>query len=488
MTMTKSQMKALVPAQTLKGYRDILPEEMIFQNELIEKLRGILELYGFVPLDTPCVEYLTTLTGTGGEETEKDIIRFKSREHEDVGLRFDLTVPFARLLAQYPEQLQLPFRRYQLAPVFRNDKPGEGRYRQFRQFDFDAAGSESVAVDAEIIAVMCDLLRAVGLQNTGESQQFQVKVNNRKVLELVLNAANVRETGMQKKVLRVIDKLLKIGIANVRRELGPGRRDDSGDEIQGVKLHEDTIEKVLDPIMTEAATRAEVVETLARKLPKNEQSEQVLGEMRELDSCLQAMGIGEKDAVFQPSLARGLDYYTGPIFEAYLSQAPEIGAVIGGGRYDQLVDRFLEKKIPATGASFGLDRFTAALRRLGTMQSTAAVTQALILSMTGVPASHLLKVAATLRSAGIRTEVYFGEGAVRLSEQLSAANQRQIPVAIIVGPDEYQTGKASVKDLRAGLSSRSGIEDREAFRKAGKTAQVSVELNQLASTVKGMLG
>jgi histidyl-tRNA synthetase len=487
MATVQSSQKTLVPAQTLKGYRDILPEEMIFQNQLVEKVRGVLERYGFVPLDTPCVEYLTTLTGTGGEETEKDIIRFKSREREDVGLRFDLTVPFARLLAQYPEQLRLPFRRYQLAPVFRNDKPGEGRYRQFRQFDFDAAGSESVAVDAEIVAVMCDLLRAVGLQNTPGLQQFQVKVNSRKVLELILNAANIHDTETQKRVLRVIDKLLKIGIDNVRKELGRGRQDESGDEIRGVELSEDTINKVLGPILSESSSRAGIIDALASKLPQNSQAKQVLDDMRELDRCLAAMGVGENDAVFYPSLARGLDYYTGPIFEAYLLQAPEIGAVIGGGRYDQLVDRFLEKKIPATGASFGLDRFTAALKRLGVIHTSTTITQALILSLQGVPASHLLKIASILRTAGIRTEVYFGESATRLSDQLATANQRQIPVAVIIGPDEYQSNKASVKDLRAGMSSRAGIEDREAFRKAGKAGQVSIDLDQLPSTVQAML-
>jgi len=487
MSGVQSTQKPLVPAQTLKGYRDILPEEMIFQNQLIEEVRQVLERYGFVPLDTPCVEYLTTLIGTGGEETDKDIIRFKSREKEDVGLRFDLTVPFARLLAQYPEQLRLPFRRYQLAPVFRNDKPGEGRYRQFRQFDFDAAGSESIAVDAEIVAVMCDLLKAVGLRNQPDSQQFQVKVNSRKVLELILTTANVHDNETQKRVLRVVDKLLKIGIENVRKELGQGRKDESGDEIRGVGLPEDTINRILRPIIAEGSSRAQVIDALAQSFPQNAQSEHVLGEMRELDRCLQAMDIAEYDAVFYPSLARGLDYYTGPIFEAYLVQAPEIGAVIGGGRYDQLVDRFLEKKIPATGASFGLDRFTAALKRLDTMESSATITQALILSMAGVPSSHLLKVATSLRRAGIQAEVYFGESGSRLSDQLSMANLRQIPVAVIIGPDEYQTNKASVKDLRAGLSSRAGIEDREAFRKAGKAGQISVDLDQLPATVKSML-
>lgn len=480
--------KTLVPAQTLKGYRDILPDEMIFQNALIEKVRHVLERYGFVPLDTPCVEYLTTLTGTGGEETEKEIIRFKSREGEDVGLRFDLTVPFARLLAEYPEQLRLPFRRYQFAPVFRNDKPGEGRYRQFRQFDFDAAGSDSIAVDAEIIAVTRDLLKAVGLENGPESRDFQIRINSRKILEAIMNEAGIDDPETQKRVLRAIDKLQKIGEKNVRKELGPGRVDESGDPIRGVGLQPESIDRILRLILVTASTRAGIIDALAAELESSPEVDKTLDEMRELDRCLQAQGISEDDAVFHPSLARGLDYYTGPIFEAYLLQLPEIGAVVGGGRYDQLVDRFLEKRIPATGASFGLDRFTAALRRLKKTSVAPTITKVLIASFPGVPADHLLKVANMLRSEGISTEVYFGEPGARLSEQLSAANFREIPVAVIIGPDEYQSGQVSVKNLRAGLSARAGIEDREAFRKAGKSGQTTIALTDLPSTVRAALG
>ncbi|MBI4874218.1 MAG: histidine--tRNA ligase [Acidobacteria bacterium] len=474
--------RQLVDAQTLKGYRDILPEEMIFQNALIERVRRVLERYGFVPLDTPCVELLATLTGAGGEETDKDIIRFKSREGEDAGLRFDLTVPFARLLAQYPEQLRLPIRRYQLAPVFRNDKPGEGRYRQFRQFDFDAAGSESVAVDAEIVALMCDVFREAGV----ESGEFEVRVNNRKILTAIMSAAGIDDFETQKRVLRAIDKLLKIGEKNVRLELGPGRTDDSGDTIRGAGLPEESIGKILGLILTTAPTRAAVVDALAAGLPRTETAEQVIEEMRELDRCLSGMGIAEGDAVFYPSLARGLDYYTGPIFEAFLKEAPEIGAVFGGGRYDNLVDRFLEKKIPATGASFGLDRFTAAFKRLGKTSVSPTVTQVMVMSFPGVPAAHLLKVASLLRAEDIRTELYLGAPGAKLRDQLAAANFRHIPVAVIVGPDEYAANQVSVKDLRAGLSARAGIQDHEAFRKAGKAAQQTVGLGELLSTVKSL--
>lgn len=487
MSTSESTTRTLVEPQTLKGYRDILPEELIFQTTVIEKIRAVLERYGFVPLDTPCVEYLSTLVGTGGEEADKDLIRFKSKEGENVGLRYDLTVPFARLLAQYPEQLRLPFRRYQLAPVFRNDKPGEGRYRQFRQFDFDAAGSESPAVDAEIVAVMADIFAAVGLANTPERKRFAIHVNSRKILEAMLVAAGIIDSDAQRHALRVVDKLSKIGVDNVRLEMGPGRVDASGDTIRGVGLATPSIDMLLSLIAVTAASRAEVVQKMAAALPDTELSKAAVAEMQALDENLTALGVSEADAIFEPSLARGLAYYTGPIFEAYLTEAPEMGAVIGGGRYNNLVDRFLEKSIPATGASFGLDRFTAALRKLKAVDSSTTLTQALIISFPGVPATYLLRIARLLREAGVRSEVYFGDAKAKMKDQLSLANSRQIPVAVIVGSDEMAANQASVKDLRAGLESRAGVQDREAFRAAGKTAQVTVGLDVLVETVRGLL-
>jgi histidyl-tRNA synthetase len=487
MSLGTEAKKNLVPAQTLKGYRDILPEEMIFQNALVDRIRTVLEKYGFMPLDTPCVEYLTTLSGTGGEETEKDIVRFKSKEGESVGLRFDLTVPFARLLAQHPEELRLPFRRYQLAPVFRNDKPGEGRYRQFRQFDFDAAGSHSVAVDAEIVAVMHEIMRVVGFGGDAKARDFEIRVNHRRLLAVMLDACKIHGADEQKRVLRVVDKLQKIGDANVRKELGAGRVDDSGDTIKGVGLSGPTIDQLMSLIKIQGNSRKDVLDQLLTALPEASQYDPVFGEMRELDTYLASLGIPEMDVVFYPSLARGLEYYTGPIFEAYILAAPDIGAVIAGGRYDNLVDRFMETSIPATGASFGLDRFTAALRRLGRFGTTASLTKVLILSMPGVPTDHLLRIATSLRSESIPTEVLFQDTKAKLSDQLSLANSRQVSVALIVGIDEYQNGTISVKDLRAGLAARSNLDDREAFRKASKSGQITVPLADLVSSVKVVL-
>ena len=304
----------------------------------------------------------------------------------------------------------------------------------------------------------------------------------------MLTSSGIASIEKQRHTLRVVDKLQKIGEKDVRLELAGGRMDASGSRVPGVGLEAKSIDMLLDLIAVTGGTRGEVVENAASKLPTDEICTAALKEMRELDAALTSLGVSEQDAIFDVSLARGLAYYTGPIFEAYLADAPDIGAVIGGGRYDNLVDRFLEHSIPAVGASFGLDRFSAALRRLKLMDSSPTLTQAMIISFPGVPSPYLLKVASMLRREGIRTEVYFGEPNAKMKDQLSLANLRQVPVAVIIGPDEMEKEQASVKDLQAGLQARTNIGDREEFRKQGKTGQVTVPLSDLVSTVKNILG
>lgn len=488
MTEAVTGKKGLVAPQTLKGFQDQLPERMIARNALVDTIRKVFEKYGFVPLDTPILEYLTTLIGTGGEETNKQMFRLESPEREAVAMRFDLTVPFARLIAQYPEQLKLPFRRYHIGPVFRADKPGPGRYRQFEQFDIDAAGCESVAVDAEIVAAMCEAMRAVGLANNAASQEFQVRINNRKLVDALLESCGISNVATEKHVLRVVDKLQKVGVDNIRKELGEGRIDESGDPIKGVGLPPDVIDKVLGFIALEAGSRGEVIEALARLLPDTDLSQAALQEMSDLAAALDGMGVAEIDVPFDPSLARGLDYYTGPVFEAVLPAAPQFGSVMGGGRYDHLVERFMDTTIYATGASIGLDRFQAALEHLGKCDTAATTTKVLVVTMRGMPVSELLKVASELRAADIPAEVFFGEPNTSMRNQLSLANARQIPVAVILGENELKNGQVAVKDLEAGLKKRADIKDHEEFRKAGKTAQRTVARSELVQTVRELLG
>ena len=483
MDVIEDKKKLLVVPQTLKGFRDLMPSEMIARYGVVEKIRAVYEKFGFVPLDTPVLEYLTTLVGAGGEETNKQLFRLESPEREPVAMRFDLTVPFARLLAQYPEQLRLPFRRYHIGPVFRADKPGPGRFRQFVQFDIDAAGSESVAVDAEVIAAMTEVMRTLGL---GQGE-FQIRINNRKLVDALLVGNGISNHEVQKHVLRVMDKLLKVGMDNIRKELGEGRIDESGDPIKGVGLFPGIIDKILQFISVKGTTRTEVLNALRLLLPKSLVSEGALLEMAELNQALASLRVDENEAVFDPSLMRGLDYYTGPVFEAHLTAAPQFGSVMGGGRFDQLVARFLDQSIPATGASIGLDRLMEALSHLGKVQTTQTVTQVMVLSLRGVPTAELLSIAHDLRAETIHTEVFFGDSKVGFRDQLSVANAKQVPIAVILGEDELKAGNISIKDLRVGMQARSGIQNREEYKKSGKAGQVTIPRGDLVKTVKQML-
>lgn len=469
-----------VEPRTLKGFLDWLPEQVIPRKAVISTIEGVFQRYGFVPLETPALEHLDVLLGTGGEETNKELFRLESPEGEPIALRFDLTVPFARLLAQYPDVLKAPVRRYALGPVWRADKPGPGRFRQFTQFDVDIAGAETVAADAEIVGVMCQVMAELG------AERYTALINNRRLIDALLIGVGITDTARQKHVLRVIDKLQKVGVENIRRELGEGRVDDSGDPIPGVHLDEGTIDKLLAFIAVTGETRAEVVANLEKALPPSEAGAVALEEMRELDAALGGLGVTEEHARFDPSLARGLDYYTGPVYEMVLPDARNFGSVMGGGRYDQLVERFLDRPITSTGMSVGLDRLVAALTHLGLVPHSKTTVQALVVTLGNVPKSESLRAATELRAAGINTEVYMG-ARMNMKAQLSHADRWGIPAAVILGEDEVAQGLVSVKDLLMGKRRRENIEDREAYRKAGKTGQVTVPRAEMIAAVRRVL-
>lgn len=471
-----------IEPRTLKGFQDYLPAALLPRKAVIATIEEVFQRYGFLPLDTPALEPLDVLLGTGGEETNKELFRLETPEAEPIALRFDLTVPFARLVAQYPDQIKTPYRRYAIGPVWRADKPGPGRFRQFTQLDVDAAGADTVAVDAEIVAVMCDVMAALGVGS------YRALINNRKLIDALLEHLDIPEAGRQKHVLRVIDKLQKVGVDNLRLELGPGRIDESGDPIPGVHLESDTIDRLLSFIDIAGATRNDVVDHIEAALPDSPLAEAAVAEMRALADALAALGIDESHAVFDPSLARGLDYYTGPVFEMTLPDAPQFGSVMGGGRYNQLVARFMSREIPCTGMSVGIDRLMAALEHLGLVDTAPTTTRALVVTMGKVPFSETLKVAAELRAAGIATEPYFASRKkMKMGDQLSHADRHGIPVAVILGEDEVANSQVSIKDLVAGKTEREDIADRDEYRKAGKTGQVTVPRAEMVATVKELL-
>ncbi len=475
--------KNTVEPVILKGFQDFFPEDLIARRQIIRTIESVFELYGFAPLETPAMEYLEVLLGSGGEAANKELFRLESPEGDAVALRFDLTVPFARMIAQYPDRLKPPVRRYAIGPVWRADKPGPGRFRQFVQCDADIAGAANIAADAEIIALMAAIMDALG------ARDYAILINNRKLIDALLDHCGIVEEARQKHVLRVIDKREKVGVDKVRLELGEGRVDESGDPIPGVHLDDATIDAILALVAIAGDSRADTVARLADALPDTSAAREALQEMRELADILAAIGVPEAHARFEPSLARGLDYYTGAVFETVFSNAREFGSVMGGGRYDGLTGRFAaDRAIPCTGTSVGLDRFCAALKHLGLLECAATPVQVLVVTIGNVPKAETMRLAAELRAAGIRTETYFAaRKKTQMGAQLSHADHYGIPVAVIVGEDELARGLVSVKDLRAGKARRADITDRDAYRQAGKTAQVTIPRTEMIAEIRRIL-
>jgi histidyl-tRNA synthetase len=511
-------MNRFVRPQTLRGFRDLLPEEMLLRNEVVDRIRRVYESFGFVPLDTPVLESLPTLIGSGGEEADKQIFRVVESGSKpaaesgpeavdpgaeadvnagQVGMRFDLTVPFARIIAQYhPQQIRLPFRRYHIGPVFRADdpQPEQGRFRQFTQFDVDIAGSSAVAADAEIVAVMATALESLGLApapltaSDQDAPGYFIRVNNRKLVDAFLAGLGITETAVAHHVLRVLDKADKISPAALQAELGEGRFDVSGDRINGVGLDENQITAILDFAAVRQDTRAKVVDDLADRLPDDSsQAAEALAEVRELLAHLDALGVSEAGARFDPSLARGLAYYTGTVYEGSLAGAG-VGSVIGGGRYDGLVSRFSDDSVSAVGASIGLDRLITGLRNLGLELGTSNTTApVVVLVMPGVDAVHASAAAHELRRAGLATELYVGESVGKVGKQLAYANAQGFRAAVMIGSNELRDDTVTVKDLQAGSEARAGITDNKEFRSAGKSGQQVVPRADLVAAVKAVI-
>ena len=491
-------MSRLVRPQPLRGFRDLLPEEMLLRNEVVDRVRRVYESFGFVPLDTPVLESLPTLLGSGGDD--KEIFRVREtgapadpEAGNEVGMRFDLTVPFARIIAQYhPQQLRLPFRRYHIGPVFRADEPQpeQGRFRQFTQFDVDIAGSSAVAADAEIVAVMSAALASLGLPAAppdGSGPGYFIRVNNRKLVDAFLVGLGITDPEVSRHVLRVLDKADKISGTALQAELGEGRYDVSGDRINGVGLAAGTIAAILEFAAVRQDTRAEVLADLATRLPDDEQAAAALAEVRELLGHLEALEVSEAAVRLDPSLARGLAYYTGTVYEGSLAQAG-VGSILGGGRYDGLVSRFSDDAVPAVGASIGLDRLINGLRNLGVQLGTAATTASVVvLVMPGVDVTEASRAAHQLRRAGVATELFVGEAVGKVGKQLAYANAQGFRAAVMIGANELRDGTVTVKDLRAGLQARAGITDNKDFRSAGKSGQYVVARSELVATVSRVI-
>jgi histidyl-tRNA synthetase len=467
----------IVEPRLLRGFRDYLPGQMNARLKIIDTIRGVYESYGFLPLDTPALEYHVTLMGYG-EDNAKHIFEFDNPEEEHVALRFDLTAPLARVVAQYPD-LPLPFRRYQVGPVWRADKPDAGRFREFTQFDLDSVGTSSSAADTEILCGVYDTLRALGIE------RFRVRFSDRNVLNSLLDYAGISHASSHA-VFRILDKLDKIGLEGIVAELSGGRVDASGDRIRGLGLGTGQIEKIKEFIAVPRGSRAEVLASLTRLFNGVPSAAGALQGLGTMCASLEALGIPDEFVSLDQSIARGLDYYTGSVFEAMLTDAPEYGSVVGGGRYDGLVARFLGRNIPAVGAAIGVDRLLAAMTKLGLTDMTPSTAQVLVTVMEPGRMVEYEKLTRELRQAGVRTEMYLGEEK-GLTKQLAYANRQQIPLAILVGSDEFVKGEVTIKNLKLGARLPDKKTQREEWLKLSRTVQASVPRAECVAHIRAMI-
>ena len=467
----------IVEPRVLRGFRDYLPGQMNARLKIIEVIRRVYESYGFLPLDTPALEHHATLMGYG-EENAKQIFEFDNPEEEHVALRFDLTAPLARVVAQYPD-LPIPFRRYQVGPVWRADKPDPGRFREFTQFDLDSVGTSSSAADTEILCGVYDTLKALGIE------RFRVRFSDRNVLNALLDFAGIPQTSAHA-VFRILDKLDKIGLEGIAAELTGGRVDASGDKIRGLGLAQAQVEKIRQFLAIPKGSRREVLGALEGLFRDTPSAAGALAGLRAICASLDGLRMPDECIALDQSIARGLEYYTGPVFEAILTDAPEFGSVVGGGRYDGLVARFLGRKIPAVGASIGVDRLLAAMLKLGLVEMTPSTAQVLVTVMEQSKLTEYEALTRELRQAGIRTEMYLGDEK-GLGKQLGYANRQEIPLAVIVGSDEFAKGEVTIKNLKLGAQLPDKKTQREEWLKLSRSVQVSVPRSECVTQVRNML-
>ncbi len=411
--------------QVLRGMRDFLPDRMILRQHVVNVFRGVFERFGFEPLDTPAIEYAETLEGKYGEEADKLIYKFEDRGGRKVGLRYDLTVPLARVVALYPD-LPKPFKRYQIAPVWRAERPQKGRYREFWQCDVDTVGSSSMLADAEILAVLYNALVELGFK------QFTMRVNNRKVLKGIAATAGVPD-GEEANVLRSVDKLDKVAEEGVRAELA-----EKGFATEVV----DRLFRLITP------GEGDVLAGLRDALKDHPEALEGVKELEQVREFLGAQGVPEQFYRLDMAMVRGLDYYTGPIFETVVEE-PRIGSITGGGRYDHLVGIFLGRDIPAVGSTLGLERIVDVMEALGLFPEAKTLTQVLVTVFDEASAPEAVRLATELRAAGVRTEVMLSEKG-GFKKQLAYANAKGIPLVALLGPDEVARGEVTLRSMSDG--------------------------------------
>ncbi|MDP3659443.1 histidine--tRNA ligase [Phenylobacterium sp.] len=491
MTDDPAQTAARPQARAPRGFNDRRARDLLGERRLLAAVTSVYERYGFEPLDTGAFEYADALGKflPDADRPNEGVFSLQDDDDQWIALRYDLTAPLARFAAQNWETLPKPFRRYAAGPVWRNEKPGPGRFREFVQCDADTVGSARPEADAEIIAMAVEGLAAAGLP----ADAYVIKINNRKLLNGVLAAAGVRDEGQKLAVLRAVDKLDRLGAEGVRLLLGEGRLDESGAFTKGAGLAPAAVDSVVAFTEAGGGVRSQVLDRLSQVIGGSEEGEAGLQELAAIDRALAGLGVAEAAATFDPSVVRGLEYYTGPVFEAELllqtldekGDAMRFGSIGGGGRYDDLVARFTGQQTPATGFSFGVSRLSAALRAAGRDGAADARGPVVIINFDAARMGDYFAMAGELRAAGIPTEVYLGTSGMR--PQMKYADRRLSPAAVIVGEDEFQAGTVTIKDLDLGRQLSAGVTDNAAWREQ-RPGQLNVPRDQLVAEIRRILG
>jgi histidyl-tRNA synthetase len=416
--------RTLIEPRTLKGFRDHLPAQALARERVLDVARRVYRSYGFAPIDTPALEYLEVLTGKGSDETDKQLYRFKDHGGRDVGMRFDLTVPFARFAAQHVHDLGLPFKRYHMATVWRGENTQRGRYREFMQCDFDTIGTTSPVADLEMVLVVHDLLAAIGIE------RFTIRVNDRRVLTGILERLGLAERSTA--VLRSLDKLGKATPEAVAGELA------------GHGVAADAVATLLD--MAGLSGPPEPVLTrLATLVGDSEQGRAGVAALAGIVAGARDAGLTDGRVVIDPSIARGLDYYTGIVLESVLSDLPSLGSICSGGRYDNLAGLYTKQSLPGVGASLGIDRLLAGLEELGRVAAVETPAEVFLVHFDQRHIGDYLRIAAAIRSGGMAVELF--PEAKKVGQQLKLAAKRGFPAALVIGSDEFAAGTAQFKNL-----------------------------------------
>ena len=515
MSDTKKTRPQKLKARLPRGFADRSPADIRATEAMVEKIRGVFERYGFDPVETPMFEYTDALGKflPDQDRPNEGVFSLRDDDGQWMSLRYDLTAPLARHVAQTINAIALPYRTYRAGWVFRNEKPGPGRFRQFMQFDADTIGAHGVQPDAEMAMMMADTMEALGIKRG----DYVIRVNNRKVLDGVMEAIGLggdENAGRRLTVLRAIDKLDRLGIEGVRQLLGEGRKDESGDFTPGASLSEQQVQDIIQYVLATVDSRAmidrgegntdatpirpttgsDVLDEVDRHFP-NVTVKEATGTLRAIDALVSTAGYGPDRIRIDPSVVRGLEYYTGPVYEAELlfdvtnekGETVRFGSVGGGGRYDGLVKRFTGQDVPATGFSIGVSRLMTALKNLGMLDERGLPAPVLVTVMDGGTEAlgRYQKFTQDLREAGIRAEMYQGNWK-KFGNQLRYADRRGCPIAVIQGPDERASGKIQLKDMIEGRRQAAAIESNEEYR-AARPGQTLVDQADLVATVQAML-